>query len=183
MKRWWWVGAIVLVGGLGAYMAFGRGGTALTVGAGPTTPGTNASGTVAPGASATGTQAPGSGTKATAPKIVVKGAKLATVTVPPTETIAQIKSTASRDGRLYDARFRAYGIGPSRGGHGTVVALLDKWTPRKTYADPLKLTGKNVLLELGPGVSVSKGGSYSGVVKLMKRGSVVVFVLTKAKAR
>lgn len=193
MKRWWWVGAIVVVGGLVAYMVFGRGNAAPTTGTGPTASGVNASGTVTPSGAATGTEAPGTGTPAgpkgsggatvSKPKVVAKGSKLATVTVPPAETIAQIKFTASRAGSLYDARFRVYGFGPGRGGHGTVVALLDRWTPQKTTGDPLVLAGKNALLEVGPGVSVTKGGSYNGVVELMKRGDVVVFVLTKAKLR
>lgn len=180
VKRWWWIGAIVVVAGLATYMFLGRGTTAP-----PVTPGTADGGSVSPTATTTGTSTPVATAtmKVVPPKIVTKGAELATVTVPPTETIAQIKYTAARNGRIYDARFRVYGTGPVRGGNKTVVALIDRWTPQKTYKGALLLTGKNVLFELGSGVMVTKGGTYDGDVKLMKRGSVIVFRLTEAKAR
>ena len=116
--------------------------------------------------------------------IVPSGARLATVAVPPSATLAQIRYRATRDGQTYDVVIRPYGTGPSRAGHGTVVVVIDSAEAEKPYKDPVDLAGMNALLELGPEVdgTVAAGGLYAGVVRLRRRGDVLVLELVSAKA-
>ena len=190
LKRWWWVVvAVVAVVALGAYLLIGRGGSGgptpgggLSAGAGtsPTgsvaaTPGTQ------PGASSNTSAGAPTTPKPKAPKVAAKGTRLPVVTAPPNQTLAQLKFTANRNGQVYNAKFSLYGTGPVRGGHPTVVAALSSFVAAKTYSEPLKLPSDNVLLEPGPGVSLTKGGSYTGVVTLTKRGDALVLVVTAVK--
>lgn len=190
LKRWWWVAVVVVaVVVVGAFLLMGQGGPAVPA------PGGQASGTQSPGAVATtGATEPATGTPSDPsagpskpstvkqPKLAAKGSRLATITAPPSATFAQLRYTASRDGQAYDVAFKVYGKGPIRSGHGTVVAAVSSFQPAKTYSDALKLPSDNVLLELGPGVSLTSGGGYTGVVTLTKRGDALVLVLTKVKA-
>lgn len=193
LKRWWWVAAAVIVVAVGA-MLFIRPGapaspsvTGQTAG-GPGTTTTVTTATSTPGSPSTTrtldeTTTPGDPSDPTASdiKVAAKGSALTTVTDPPERTLAQITYTASRDGQLYDVTFKPYGTGPSRGGHGSVAVLVSEFSPQQSYSDALTLPGNNVLLELGPGVSVTSGGTYTGVVRLMKSGSSLVLVLTSVK--
>jgi len=187
LKRWWWVAAIV-VAGVAAFMLFGPGSAAAPGGAqAPNGAAPNATGTasaVSP-APSTGTSAsptaPGVPT-VTPSKVAPEGSELATVTAPPKETLARLTYSESREGQTYETDFQPYGTGPGRAGHGTIAVAVTKWEPATANNNPLKLPTSNVLLELGPGVSVNVGGSYSGVVKLMKSGDGLVLVLTSVKA-
>jgi hypothetical protein len=191
LKRWWWVAAaVVVVAVVGAFLLSGRGtpqaqspGGQTVDASGAQTPATTTSGTVPGTPSGTSTAAPATAkpSKPGSVKVAKKGARLTTITAPPTETLAQIRYTATRSGQSYRAAFRLYGKGPVRAGHGTVVALVSSFTPTKAYSDALQLPSDNVLLELGPGVSLGTGGSYTGLVTLTKRGDALVLVLTGVK--
>jgi len=187
LKRWWWVGAVV-VALVGAFLLFGRGaagtpGGAQLPGGSTTTP--TASVTPTPTVPTTGTKPPASepGAPSVTPsKVAPEGSKLTTVTEPPKETLARLTYSEARDGQVYDVEFRPYGTGPRRAGHGTIAVAVTKWEPEIVSSTSLTLPTSNVLLELGPGVSVTGGGAYSGVVKLMKSGDGLVLVLTSVKA-
>ena len=193
LKRWWWaVAVVVVVVAAGAYLMMGGGAQPQTPGSGTATetiapaPGSSATQSPAPGTPAT-TETPSTSGTATPQKprevkLAKKGAQLTTVTVPPTETLAQLKYTAGRDGQTYDVAFRVYGNGPVRAGHVTLVAAVTSFKATKSYPDAVDLPSDNVLLEPGPGASVTVGGSYTGVVTLTRRADALVLVLTSVKA-
>lgn len=192
LKRWWWVVAIVVVAGaLVLYMAFGRGGSSPAAdngqpgsssgtGTSSANGGTQSANPGSPGSpSATGT--PG-GSTASVP-VAAEGAKLATVTAIPKNTLARVKFSEARNNQTYDITFRVYGTGPSVGGHGGLVVQIISSAPQKATATPFNFRGMNVLLQLGPKVAVTKGGEYKGVMKLMSQSGGLVPVLTQAKAQ
>ena len=116
---------------------------------------------------------------------------MAAITVPPADTLAQIKYSTARDGQLYDVVIRPYGVGPARAGHGTVVVAIDTWASsaaasgkaRASYKDPVDLTGTNAIVEPGPKIvgAVAVGGSYEGVLRPLRRGDVLVLELVSVK--
>jgi len=209
VKRWWWVGALLLVvAGAGAYSVFGakpgdsRVGTtgdAVSQVASVPPGGAATDSSVAVGASGTvdsGTTsakpgkkgAPSKGSPGTPVKratIARSGAKLTTVTVPPVSTLAQMKYLPARDGQIYDVKFRLYGNGPMRAGHRSVVVVVDSSTTRKPNKDSVNLSGVNALVELGPKMqgAMKVGGRYVGVLRLLRRGDVLVIELVSARLR
>ena len=195
LKRWWWaVAVVVVVVAVGAYLMINGSAQPQTPGSGTATetiapvPGSGATQSPAPGTPATtGTPSPSTSGTATPQKprevkLAKKGAQLTTVTVPPTETLAQLKYTAGRDGQTYNIAFRVYGNGPVRAGHVTLVAAVTSFKATKSYPDAVDLPSDNVLLEPGPGASVTVGGSYTGVVTLTRRADALVLVLSSVKA-
>jgi hypothetical protein len=199
IKRWWWVGALLLGAvGLIVYTLVGaspKAGpsqstvaettSAVAAANGPTSSAQSAASMSAAQPSSKSPVAPkkSSASKSAAVIVVPKGAKLATVTTPPPDTLAQIRYSAARDGQTYDVVVRPYGTGPVRAGHGTVVVAIDSSKAQKSYQQPVDLNGVNALLEPGPKIqgAVAVGGTYSGVVRLLRRGDVLVLELVSAK--
>jgi len=192
LKRWWWVVAIVVVAvGLIAYSTLGKGGPTPVVNDGqqgsPSATGTPSGGggsqPSTPGApgSSTATDAPGS--QAPSVPVAEEGAKIATVTAIPKDTLARIKFTEARNNQKYDITFRVYGTGPAVGGHGALVVKIGTSKAQKVSDDSFNFQGMNALLQLGPKVAVSKGGEYEGVMQLMSQSGGLVPVLIEAKAK
>ena len=188
LKRWWWLGLIVVVAAAGLlYMLGGQGAKpgASSSGSQGSGSGAPAPTTSVPGATPATVPAPSApGTKPSATAVAPAGKLLATITVPPSETLAQIVYSAARDGQTYDVVIRPYGTGPARAGHGTVIVKIDSSKAQKTYKDAVALKGMNALVELGPKAlgGVGYGGRYSGVIRFLRRGDVLVLELVSAKA-
>jgi hypothetical protein len=192
LKRWWWVVAIVVVaGGALMYSVLGKGGPAPVANngqpGGPSTPGTSGASvgtqSAAPGSpgSSTATNTPGGPTVSV--PMATEGAKLATVTAIPKNTLARIKFSESRNNQKYDITFSVYGTGPPVGGHGALVVLIGSSTPQNASEDSFNFQGMNALLQIGPKVTVTKGGEYTGVMQLMSQSGGLVPVLVEAKAK
>jgi hypothetical protein len=168
VKRWWWVVAAVVILVVGTYVFMG-----------PRSDGSG--GTSGAGTGSAASTVPPAPTKPA--RIAASGSELATITTaPPKQTVGQLKYRAGLAGQVYKVEFRLYGVGPVRDGRSTVTVATTSFAPRKIYSDVVRLPSPNLLLELGPGVSVTKGGAYSGTVTLTRRGDAIVFVLTSVKA-
>jgi hypothetical protein len=187
VKRWWWVAvAAVIVVGVAAYLMMGRSGAAGPSSASPAASGAATATAGQAGATTQSASSAGaaSAAVASAVKVAASGSKLSTVTTPPTQTIAQIRYSAARNNQLFDVAFRVYGFGPPRGGHKTVVVNFTAFTAQIVKAEILRLKGNNALLQLGPGVTLTKGGTYAGVVQLTRQGAdAFVFTLNSAKVK
>jgi len=196
LKRWWWVVAIVaVVAGLVVYSAMGKAGTSKGADNGSQTatsqpgssgatgqPGSQNGTSGAPSGPSTVTSGAPGGSTAVVP-IAKDGAELATVTAIPKNTLARIKFSESRNNQEYDIAFTVYGTGPAIGGHGGLVVSIASSKPKVVSDDAFQFQGMNALLQLGPGVDVTKGGEYTGVMKLMSQSGGLVPVLTKVKAK
>jgi hypothetical protein len=182
LKRWWRVGAVIVVVAVVAALLFlGRGAPASPAGGGQATGGPlmPATATVGPGGSPSGA-ASGSVTPPT--ETAANGSALTAIAAPPKNTLSGFRYAANRNAQTYDVRFRPYGTGPAQEGHGTVAVAITSFTATKPYGDPVTMPSGNALLQLGPGVSVSKGGDYTGVVTLTRSGQALVLMLTSVKA-
>jgi len=116
-----------------------------------------------------------------AAELAAPGAKLAQVNVPPAELIARLSYVEKLDGDSWDIAFEPYGYGPQRGDARTVVAKVGRTNARDDENGRLAIDGENATLVLGSGVDVPEGGSYTGVVKLVKSADGLDFVLTSAQ--
>lgn len=190
--------AVVLAGALVWYLAWGRsadGGTAGTGEAG--TASTSATGGATPPASAPATSADGESFETSfalpeqrassggAPegqasvKTLPDGAALVTVTTPPPQTIAMLQLPDGFNAVRYSVTFRPYGTAP---GEGLIVVRLSKVVVDK--GDPAglpDLTGKNALVTLAGRArqSVNAGGTYAGLMEVVREGDVGRLVLTR----
>lgn len=136
----------------------------------------------APGSSpvVTGNDAKGStptSQPAVAPtKPVDEGAQLATVTTPPTHTLAMIERDRATANSTYSVVFKVYGFGPYGGATSSLVVLVSTSQPAPGMAEPYDFSGRNVLCRLGAeeAKEVTLGGTYKGVITLKPSGDVLV---------
>ncbi len=107
---------------------------------------------------------------------VKDGARLATVTVPPAETIAVISADAAPDGERFAVSFRPYGWGPTRPAGRALVVMLMTAQPANASSDLTFEPGTNMMVLLSPlaARSVRVGGAYRGVLILRANGGALV---------
>jgi hypothetical protein len=173
-KRWWWAVVAAVVIAAAAWIVLGR-----TSGPGTTSSQSGSSAAATSSVEDSATQA----STTSAAKIAPAGSKLAIVTAPPADMLSEIHYSDSLNGQAYKVTFKVYGAGPVRDGRDTLMVKLGIFTPAKAYSTVVAYKGKNALIELAAGISVTKGGSYSGMLRLAKSGSALVFELTSLTAK
>jgi hypothetical protein len=173
VKRWWWVvvAAVILVA-FGAWILMSRG-AANAPGKGAV-----ATSTVGPYGNAPQITSP-----APPPKLAAAGAKLTPFNAPPENMVSQFGYNKDSDGLTLGVTFRIYGLGPVRDGRKTAAVEFSNVVAPKNTTDQLLLQGKNALVQLGPGVTLPTGGTYTGVVTFTKQGDALLLVLTSAKLK
>lgn len=197
MTRRTWL-TIAVVAGVAAMLAVGalltRGGTARVdrPGSAASAVPTGSAGASESASAATGTasSAEGSPDVTRVPEAagigttVDDGAKLATVTVPPAETIAVISSGAASDGEQFAVAFRPYGWGPTRPAGRALVVMLTAVQSAGGAGSDLKLEpGTNMMAIVSPVTarSVNVGGVYRGVLILRANGGELVPYLEQVR--
>lgn len=196
-KRWMWIGlavaaaaALVVVALLTAQDRPPGGGASAPEGEATATgvPVAEASGTApskpgtAPASPGAPQPAPGGSGSAqppasTAPAAPVDdGQRLATVTVPPSKTLAMIDSTKASADSTYRVTFKVYGYGPGGGDMSSLVVYVSASTPGKDVEKTFDLAKRNVLCRLNSAelAKVSVGGTYDGTITLRLSGGVLV---------
>jgi hypothetical protein len=129
-----------------------------------------------PDASAPDDGATASGTDGVAPADPAdNGSALATITIPPVQTVAMIDADRATPGSRYTVTFSVYGYGPP-GGAGSLVIRVQSSTPIGDVEQPYDFVGRNVLARLTPASAdlVKVGGLYSGTLTLQTSGTVLV---------
>lgn len=130
--------------------------------------------------SETATQTPPPPPSGPAAALAEKGEKLDVVANPPEMMISRMKYQAERKGTVYDVTFEPYGYGPETAGRPSIVVKTGPTIPRDADVGRLAIDRKNCLLILKKGVVVEKGGSYAGVVTVLREGDSMYFLLTEA---
>ncbi len=147
----------------------------------PATPG--GQGTNDPGASGANGQSTtptsGAGDPTSGAVVAPTGQQLQRVTQPPEHTLAMLNADAATPGAVYDIVFEPYGTGP-QSSSSSVAALVVSAKMRDGAEGP-NLNKRNVLLLLGPGEVVAKGGSYAAVLTLTARGETLVPIVSNVR--
>ncbi len=113
------------------------------------------------------------------------GARLTTVTVVPTRTLAAINSDAGEDGDRFTVTFRPYGWGPMRaGGRGLVLRIDSARRAPGNVSDLAFEAGRNMLVTVPAVVAarIDQGGQYSGLLVLHRSSGALALYLEEASA-
>lgn len=196
-RKWLWIGlaalaVVALV--VAAVLTAGEGD-------GPTAPGTTETTSTAGSQSVATSHAPApgspaaaaasaaavtsSGAGATRPaapptKPVDEGAELATVTTPPSRTLAMVERDTATANSTYDVVFQVYGFGPGGGSMASLVVSISSSKPSPGTEKPMDLNKRNALCRMSASEAeaVTLGGTYKGVITLKPSGDVLVLWLS-----
>lgn len=113
---------------------------------------------------------------------VAEGATLGTISTPPPDTLAKIDAGKLAADAVYTVTFSPFGYGPPLGGR-TLVMRIDDAQPENESARAMDMNGRNVLALIGPGVDITKGGTYTGTLTFQSQGNLLVAVIGDVKAR
>ncbi|MEI7815036.1 MAG: hypothetical protein WCJ13_09615 [Coriobacteriia bacterium] len=108
---------------------------------------------------------------------------LATVSVPPTRTVALLDTNAADPNSAYAVTFAPYGFGPSGAGRSLVARITQSTAlgkPKKVF----EFKDQNVVFDI-TGIPTEKaigfGGTYEGTVVLIPQSDVLVLSLRDVK--
>lgn len=121
-------------------------------------------------------------TASATPELVREAVALSTIMSPPEHTIAFIDAKRYSADATYTVTFVPYGKGPSG---DTLVIRISESEPGGDIAKPFDFRGQNVLVnmvQIPANSRVVRGGEYSGVLRLVAQRDMLAPFLTSVKA-